>query len=429
MPAWNDLTTTILAAAALGLAGCGGDGGGGGSASGNTAADMERAQLVADALEAARATRAGGTFRDAHGFTPTVTAEHDGRTVAIAVTESAGSRTGAFAEEETRPARIAGWTGARFSRGGDEEMVVYADMGAPEAVPFTPGNLNRLREVSGLTGETISAAGLEIERGYWPLIRSTSLTAAPRNGSVTYGTTGAGADEGSEFTGTFAGGRGAYRCSGVACSVTLDDRGVATAMGGAWIFDPDDGAMVLVPDYAHLHFGWWLNETDDGAFRFQSFAGAAALPAGTVTSAMQGSATYRGAGAGIWSTEEVSGGRVTAARSGAFTAEATLTAHFFGPRDEGDIRGTIGSFRNAAGRTMPGWSVTLKETGLTAGRSWFAGETGGTIGAGTSGTGSWEGRFHGTDGAETDPRPSDVTGRFDVHFPGAHVAGAFGATR
>ena len=130
--------------------------------------------------------------------------------VTIAVTESGGARTGTF-DEENRPARIAGWTGARFSRGEDEELVVYADMGAPEAVSFTPENLNRLREVSGLSGETIPAAGLEIERGYWPLIRSTSLVAAPRNGSVTYGTTGAGADESSEFTGTFASGRGAER--------------------------------------------------------------------------------------------------------------------------------------------------------------------------------------------------------------------------
>ena len=428
MPAWNKLTTTILAAAALGLAGCGGGGGGGGSASGNTAADMKRAQLVAGALEAARATRADDTFRDTHGFAPTVTAAHDGRSVKIAVTESGGSRTGAF-EEEGRAARIAGWTGARFKRGEDEEMVVYADMAAPEAAAFTPENLNRLDEVSGLTGETIPASGLAIAAGYRPLIRATSLRAADPRGSVTYGTTGTGADEGRSFAGTFAGGRGAYRCTGSACSVTLDDRGAATAMGGAWIFAPDSGATVMIPDYEHLYFGWWLNETDDVAFRFQSFAGAADLPAGTVTAAMQGSATYRGAAAGVWTTEEVSGGRVTAASSGAFTAEATLTAHFFGPLDEGDISGKIGSFRNAAGRAMPGWGVTLKETGLTAGRAWFAGETEGTIGAGTSGSGSWEGHFHGTDGAETNARPSDVTGRFDMHFPGAHVAGAFGAAR
>ena len=429
MPARKKLTTAILAAAALGLVGCGGSGGGGGSASGNSAADMERAQLVADALEAARATGADDTFRDAHRFAPKVTAEHDGRSVKIAVMEDGGSRTGVF-EEGDRPARIDGWTGVRFKRGEGEEIVVYADMAAPEAVAFTPENLNRLDGVSGLSGETIPASGLAIEAGYWPLIRSTSLTAAPRNGSITHNAEGTGADAGLDFKGTFAGGRGEYRCTGSACSVALDDRGAPTAMDRAWIFEPDDGAMVLVPDYAHVYFGWWLNETDDGAYRFQSFAGAAAdLPAHAVTAAMEGSATYRGAAAGVWATEEVSGGRVTAASSGAFTAQATLTANFFGPLDTGVVEGTIDSFRNAAGRAMTGWSVTLKKTGLTAGQAGFAGETGGTVGANTSGSGSWEGRFHGPDGAETDPRPSDVTGRFDVHFPGTHVAGAFGAAR
>ena len=250
MPAWSNLTTSILAAAALGLVGCGGNGGGGGSASGNTAADMERAQLVADALEAARATGADGTFRDAHSFAPKVTATHEGGSVKIAVTESGRSRTGAFADEEDRPVRIAGWTGARFTRGGDEELVVYADMGAPEAMPFTPGNLNRLREVSGLSGETVPASGLAIETGYWPVIRSTSLAAAPANGSVTHNAQGTGADAGLVFDGTFAGGAGEYRCTGSTCTVTLDDGGMATEMVGAWIFDPADGAMVLVPEHA-----------------------------------------------------------------------------------------------------------------------------------------------------------------------------------
>ena len=73
--------------------------------------------------------------------------------------------------------------------------------------------------------------------------------------------------------------------------------------------------------------------------------------------------------------------------------------------------------------------MTLNSAPLTAGSDSFAGETGGSIGSGTSGTGSWQGRFYGMDGAETNARPSHATGRFDLHFPGAHVAGAFGAKR
>ena len=138
-----------------------------------------------------------------------------------------------------------------------------------------------------------------------------------------------------------------------------------------------------------------------------------------------GSATYRGAAPGVWATEEVSGGRVTAASSGAFTAEAVLTAHFFGARDAGEI----GSFRTASGRTLAGWRMTLSLAMLSTGEAGFAAATGGTVGSGTSGTGSWQGRFHGSDRAETNAQPSHASGRFDPHFPGAHIAGPFAAGR
>ena len=124
---------------------------------------------------------------------------------------------------------------------------------------------------------------------------------------------------------------------------------------------------------------------------------------------------------------DISGGQVTAASSGEFTAEAVLTANFFAALDAGVVTGEIASFRDGTGSLMEGWRVTLGSAGLTTGEPSFAGETRGEIGPGSSGAGNWEGRFHGTDGAATNPRPSHVTGRFDAHFPGAHVAGAFGA--
>ena len=132
---------------------------------------------------------------------------------------------------------------------------------------------------------------------------------------------------------------------------------------------------------------------------------------------MEGTATYRGAAAGAWATVDTAGGRVVGARAGEFTAEAVLTAEFFGALDAGVLSGEIGSFRDGSGRSLSGWRVGLKNAGLTAGSASFAGETEGTVGSGTVGEGIWEGRFHGSDGAETNPRPSDVTGRFDLHFP------------
>ena len=93
------------------------------------------------------------------------------------------------------------------------------------------------------------------------------------------------------------------------------------------------------------------------------------------------------------------------------------------------MRGLIDSFKDEAGMSLTGWRVVLETSRLTAGEASFAGGTSGAVGSGTSGVGSWHGRFHGTDGADTNPRPSHATGRFDLHFPGAHLAGAFGAGR
>ena len=88
-----------------------------------------------------------------------------------------------------------------------------------------------------------------------------------------------------------------------------------------------------------------------------------------------------------------SGGRITGARSGEFTAEAVLRANFFGALDAGAVEGEIGSFRDGSGRSLAGWQVTLNSARLTPGSDSFAGGDRGSVGSDTSGTGSWEGRF------------------------------------
>ena len=440
----NAISGACAAALALALAACGGGGGGGGGGltPEEAAAAKARAKAVADAIEAAEAVGTDGGFDDtAYGVAPSVTAANDGTTVTIGVTEtgtpSGGSaRSGDFAEQEDAPAAIDGWAGARFRRGAAKEsLVVYTDVGEPEAMAFVPENLNKLDEVSGLTGDTVAASGLSIQTAWFPIMRSTSLAAAPPNGSITYPAgTGTGTGAGLEFEGTFGGvsGTGTYRCTGADCSVKLDDRGAPTEMGGkTWVFVPDSGAMVEVPDYDHLHFGWWLSEKTDGAWGFQTFADAERFPAdaGNVKAEWDGTATYHGAAAGVWAKMDVSGGQVTAASSGEFTAEAVLRASFFGALDAGVVNGEIVSFRDGSGGSLDGWRATLDAAKLTADKDSFAGEVRGTVGPGTSGEGSWEGRFHGTDGAATNARPSHVTGRFDLHLPGVSLAGAFGAGR
>ena len=345
--------------------------------------------------------------------------------------QGGSARSGEFVVEDDGPAPISGWSGVRFLRGeAGEHLVVYTDVGVPQAMAVTPENLNRLREVSGLTGDTIPAPGLTVEDSWFPVIRSTSLAAASPRGSVTYGTTGTGGDEGLEFTGALSGAAGTYSCSGSDCSLTLDDQGAPIAMGGDWTFMPAEDAMVSIPDYDYVYFGWWLNE-NNASYEFQTFADAAGFPGnvGNVEAAMEGSATYRGAAAGVWTTLDIAGGQVTRALGGEFTALAVLTANFFGAQDAGEVSGEIASFRDETGQSMGGWQVTLDAARLSAGSASFAGTTRGELGSISSGTGSWEGQFHGTDGAETNARPSHVTGRFDLHFLGAHVAGAFGGAQ
>ena len=85
--------------------------------------------------------------------------------------------------------------------------------------------------------------------------------------------------------------------------------------------------------------------------------------------------------------------------------------------------------RDANGRARDGWRITLKPTPLVADAAGFAAGTSGTVGSGSAeGSGRWQGVFHGGGGTGYE-LPDGVTGRFDLHLPGAHVAGAFGASR
>ena len=192
---YTGIRTTVVCAAALALAACGGGGGGrtvdDGPSEEEIAEAKARSEAVGAALEAARAIGAGGVFDDApYMVAPVVAGTNDGTTVTIGVTESGtprggSARTGDLAEQEDGPAAIDGWTGLRLRRGTTaEHLVVYADPGAPEAMAFTPENLNRLSEVSGLTGEAVPESGLEIQAAWLPVIRSVSLRAAPPGGSI-----------------------------------------------------------------------------------------------------------------------------------------------------------------------------------------------------------------------------------------------------
>ena len=448
----NLMTVCCAAVLALGLAACGG---GGSDSSGPTASTPSRpatppepeptgptpeqtamANAIATAINDAMATNAADAstdpsqFTDPEQVTPMVTAKHDGTMATVSVTETgtptggSTARSGMFAMQDEGPAMIAGWTGAKFMRGtATEYLTVYTDVTAPTPSTFNTANVQKV------TGGTSESVNDDRELGITPADHEDFISWIGAIPVVT--TTGTGGSAEHSFTGGFAGAAGTYSCTGDAttCTVGVGSDGKIN-LAGTWTFTADAGAMINVPDSDYLNFGWWLNKKADGSYDFQTFAGSTGFTdgSGNVAVAMTGSAKYTGAAAGLYVVKDVSGGQVTSATHGEFTANATLTANFFGANDPGEISGMINGFKNAAGELMAGWSVMLNPAALTDASASFTGKTTGSLGGGT-GMGSWQGMFHGTDGAATNARPSHVTGRFDAHFPGAHVAGAFGAKK
>ena len=443
----NLMTVCCAAALALSLAACGGGGSSGPTASrtptptpepeapeGPSAEEQTAmANVIATALDAAKMTIAAGStgageFTDPQQVSPVVMAMHDGTMATVSVTETgtptggSDARSGMFAKDEG-PAMIAGWTGAKFMRGtAMEYLTVYTDVTAPTPSDF---NTDNVQAVTGSTTDTVNTD------------RELSITLADHEDFISWIgaipvviTTGTGSSAEHSFTGGFGGAMGTYGCTGAAatCTVGVGSDGKIN-LAGTWTFTADAAAMINVPDNDYLNFGWWLNKKADGSYDFQTFAGGTGFAdaSGNVAATMEGTAVYNGKAAGLYVVKDVSGGQVTGANHGEFTANATLNASFFGASDPGRISGTIHGFMNAAGESMAGWNVMLNPANLTDGSATFTGTTAGSLGAGT-GMGSWEGMFHGSNGETgADARPTHVTGRFDAHFPGAHLAGAFGA--
>ena len=197
------------------------------------------------------------------------------------------------------------------------------------------------------------------------------------------------------------------------------------------------GGSGEVPDEDYLYLGWWLSEPEDpeGEYAFTAFAeGTEPFPPGGKftlgdAAALEGSAVYRGLAAGAYATVDFTDGAPSGGDTGAFTAEAELTADFGGDSvavdDHFSIHGTVTDFRDADGDRLDDWSVDLERIDLTADSASFeGGATTAELGDNT-GAGSWKGAFFG-DG-RADGRPGSVAGTFDADLTAARISGAFGA--
>ena len=241
-----------------------------------------------------------------------------------------------------------------------------------------------------------------------------------------------GVDEGMR-RGRFDGAMGTYSCTSATtvdkCSVTINDKGKATALVGMWEFTPDSGAMVDVSDKDYMHYGFWLDTTTkDGAVSsydtVQTFAFSSLPEDQRTLGSVTGTAEYSGGAAGVYVHNTLNPDSTVAVKtSGRFTADVSLNVAFDDSttRKENSIHGSISNFQLEHGESH-NWNV-----GITAGiGSTFALESG--VASGMKGNdGSLAGQFHTPNGRAAADAPEVLVGEFNATFVNGSAAGAFGA--
>ena len=249
-----------------------------------------------------------------------------------------------------------------------------------------------------------------------------------------------------KIRGTFNGGDGYYHCEqtgGTACRSTVDGSGGIT-LGGGWSFEPDTGTMARTPDAAYVVFGWWSRE-GTASVDVATFAQAHGTnPTGAANVALVGTATYTGGAAGKYSINEPVDGDPN---SGAFTAQAELTAKFGDVNDAGTISGMLSGFMTDDG--AKDWSVALVGFGTDAEAPIRAdgfgtvdapnadgSDTARTVwtinGAAGSRSGSWTGDFYYESTAQQTAAntPPTAAGEFTAtHGNVGRMVGAFGTEK
>ena len=257
---------------------------------------------------------------------------------------------------------------------------------------------------------------------------------------------------------------GMFFCQGGDCKVATvageGNDGLRT-LTGSWYFAPanpetwylakDTTGTSYTEEMTFVKFGHWLSqneaktETTINTFAHTNGAGIVAgedydlTTVNTATGAIltDTSATYTGQAVGMSHRQTFGTDGVVVAgsrQSGAFTADASLTATF-GSEAKATLRGTINNFTSAnAAAVDSAWSVQLQSTGfdgsLTDGRTVASGQDG-TWSATAYGSGATT--RVGTDGVPVDTggstpvsvRPTGIFGGFNANFSNGAAAGAY----
>lgn len=377
--------------------------------------EREKAQQEANAARAALALQGfASTTLDALALTVT----RSYRDVAV---NAAGAT---FTSESTSSSGR--WFITSLS-GGDDEMVVYSDVGPQSSEKM----FDHRATYTGLFNEdgTLTDAGLVVPASPTYRIASSSfkknmVNSFPvddrDNDPATTETT-------VRISGTLDGASGHFVCtSTTACTVSNTGGDSYAFAGDAWAFHPtSQNATIKVDDDSHMHFGWWKREVTGAtpSISYRAFQGGtfAATDATTAT----GSATYSGPAIGHYAVHQPAGvleGAGVVSGHGSFTAEAELTANF----DANSLSGTISNFSHASN-----WSLTLQSAAIT-GSGVSDGDVEWSIGqrVGTAGTDdSWNATFY-RDVSTGTAQPEGVAGTFEATYGDvARMIGAFGAHR
>ena len=152
-----------------------------------------------------------------------------------------------------------------------------------------------------------------------------------------------------------------------------------------------------------MYFGWWKRlQLSNEAFSFEVFKGGSYAVA-DIPDALTGTATYSGTAVGQYAIYQPLG---IQSETGAFTANAVLTADFGAADAEGTLSGRVTNFSNAGD-----WSLTLMEQDISGGAVARPGDpvanpsVSWTIAGNSENGGSWDADFY-----------SDVT-PYVAHIP------------
>ena len=217
--------------------------------------------------------------------------------------------------------------------GTDRKIIVlHTDIEAPDQVAFSSEyTLTVDRDTDTTANDTYAVLATDngkIASSSFPSGASTSRTYVEYDADTATG-------RASQFSGTFDGASGTYRCvASGGCTVSTDAMGKFNALTATqWEFTPSAGATVAKPDGDYLTYGFWLDTKTKGGNvseyeAVQTFA-TSSLDASTGLSSVTGSATYEGGAAGVYVHEaKKEDGTLDAATSGRFTADVAVKAYF-----------------------------------------------------------------------------------------------------